>query len=49
MAPSQSAWIIGALISHKTQLFPRIDDILDQLGEAQYFVTLDLAAGYIGK
>ena len=26
--------------------FPRIDDMLDQLGEAQYFTTFDLAAGY---
>ncbi len=25
---------------------PRIDDMLDQLGKAQYFSTLDLAAGY---
>ena len=25
---------------------PRIDDLLDQLGSARYFTTLDLAAGY---
>ena len=25
---------------------PRIDDVLDQLGEMRYFSTLDLASGY---
>uniref|UniRef100_A0A1X7TEE5 Reverse transcriptase domain-containing protein n=1 Tax=Amphimedon queenslandica TaxID=400682 RepID=A0A1X7TEE5_AMPQE len=25
---------------------PRIDDILDQIGQANYFTTLDLARGY---
>ena len=28
------------------QYIPRIDDMLDQLNEAQYFTTLGLAVGY---
>ena len=27
-------------------LLPRIDDLLDQLGKARFFTTLDLASGY---
>ena len=27
-------------------LLPRIDDLLDRLGKARYFTTLDLAAGH---
>ena len=29
-----------------TFLLPTIDDLLDQLGEARYLSTLDLASGY---
>ena len=28
---------------------PRVDDLLDQLGETQYFSSLDLASGYQGS
>ena len=27
-------------------LLPRIDDLLDRLGKARHFTTLDLASGY---
>lgn len=37
---------LNAVTKPDTFPLPRIDDLLDQLGSAQYFSTLDLAAGY---
>ena len=37
---------LNAVTTPDTFPLPRIDDVLDQLGKAKYFSTLDLAAGY---
>jgi len=37
---------LNSVTKTDTFLLPRIDDLLDQLGNAKYFSTLDLAAGY---
>jgi len=37
---------LNSLIQKHVHPLPRIDDILDTLGGAKFFVTLDLAAGY---
>ena len=37
---------LNSVMKPETFPFPRINDILDQLGTAKYFTTLDLAAGY---
>ncbi len=37
---------LNAVTTPDTFPLPRIDDLLDQLGNAKYFSTLDLAAGY---
>ena len=37
---------LNAVTTPDTFPLPRIDDLLDQLGKAKYFSTLDLAAGY---
>ena len=37
---------VNSVTKKDAQPMPRIDDILDQLGGARYFSTLDLASGY---
>ncbi|MCP3663135.1 MAG: DDE-type integrase/transposase/recombinase, partial [Gammaproteobacteria bacterium] len=37
---------VNQVIKHDSWPLPRVDDILDQLGKAKYFSTLDLASGY---
>ena len=37
---------LNALTTKDVYPLPRVDDILDALGNAKYFSTLDLASGY---
>ena len=37
---------LNAVTKADTYPLPRIDDLLDQLGDSRYFSTLDLASGY---
>ena len=37
---------LNSVTKKDTYPLPRIDDLLDQLGNARFFSTLDLAAGY---
>ena len=37
---------LNAVTKSDTYPLPRIDDLLDQLGQCKYFSTLDLASGY---
>lgn len=44
---SHSLWASPVILVRKdTFPLPRIDDLLDQLGQSKYFSTLDLAAGH---
>ena len=39
-------WQLNAVTKLDTYPLPRVDDLLDQLGESRFFTTLDLASGY---
>lgn len=47
MESTASVWITGFNeVTKDTFPLPRIDDLLEQLGQARYFSTFDLATGY---
>ncbi|MCO5574223.1 hypothetical protein L7F22_028005 [Adiantum nelumboides] len=37
---------LNAVTKHDVYPLPRLDDLLDELGESKYFTSLDLASGY---
>jgi len=39
-------WALNAVTMADTFPLPRVDDLLDQLGNLRFFTTLDLASGY---
>ena len=39
-------WQLNTVTKADTYPLPRIDDLLDQLGQCQFFSTLDVASGY---
>jgi len=39
-------WALNAVTRTETFPLPRVDDLLDQLGNSRFFTTLDLANGY---